>query len=226
MSAIPNIPRLRLPAAPRESGGDLAALDWRAVPGLPPLIRADGSRPAEQQTAVRVCADERALYVRLDCDDRDIWATYARRDDPVYEEEVVEVMISPGPAAPARYYEFEVSPDGVLLDALIENPGTGRADIVVRTEWDCAGLRWAARREDGAGRWWAALAIPWAALRPPGDFPATWRANFYRIERPRGAEPEYSCWSPTLTDPADFHRPERFGFLEMEEVRAGPWTLL
>jgi hypothetical protein len=42
-----------------------------------------------------------------------------------------------------------------------------------------------------------------------------WRANFYRIERPHDAEPEFSCWSPTMSDPADFHKPAYFGVLEI-----------
>ena len=43
-----------------------------------------------------------------------------------------------------------------------------------------------------------------------------WRGNFYRIERPHDAEPEFSGWSPTMTDPADFHKPAYFGILELE----------
>jgi len=42
-----------------------------------------------------------------------------------------------------------------------------------------------------------------------------WRGNLYRIERPRDGEPEFSAWSPTLTRPADFHQPARFGTLEL-----------
>jgi hypothetical protein len=177
---------------------------------------ADGSGPAIQQTVARVCYDDHALYIRFDCQDRDIWANYTRRDDPIYDEEVVEIFIAPGSAAPARYYEFEVSPNGVLLDALIDNPTSRRADLRVDFAWDCADLRWHAERDDSAGRWWAALAIPWISIGPPGAPSAIWRANFYRIERPRDAAPEFSCWSPTHTEPADFHKPAYFGTLYLE----------
>jgi hypothetical protein len=217
MNVISNLPHLRVPNAPFEAGLDLAEWDWDGVPALPPLLRADGSGPAAQQTQVRACADAYTLYVRFDCEDRDIWATYARRDDPIYDEEVVEVMISPGPATPARYYEFELSPAGVLFDALIHNPNSRRADMTVETAWDCRGLRWLAVRDDAARRWWATLAIPWAALAAQGTH-TTWRVNFYRIERPRDAEPEYSCWSPTMTEPADFHKPAYFGFLSIDSI--------
>ena len=60
--------------------------------------------------------------------------------------------------------------------------------------------------------WWAELSIPW---EKPSKI---WRANFYRVERPRDGAPEFTCWSPTLTNPADFHKPARFGLLELGDV--------
>src|SRR5262245_3506997 len=124
-----SLPHLRVPRTPSgwRSADDLAA--WESLPALPPFVLADGSQPAIQQTVTRICYDQDALYVRFDCQDRDIWGTYMRRDASIYDEEVVEVFIAPGSAAPARYYEFEVSPNGVLLDALIDNPTSRRADL-------------------------------------------------------------------------------------------------
>jgi hypothetical protein len=185
------------------------------VPALPPFTLADGSGPAIQQTRVRLCRDAAALYVRFDCEDRDAWGTYRRRDDPIYEEEAVEIFLAPEAEDPARYFELEVSPLGVLFDARIHNPTSQRSDMTGDPSWDCPGLRWSAGAGAARQDWWALLAIPWSGLLPAGDPPRLWRANFYRIERPRGDEPELSCWSPTLTSPADFHRPGRFGVLEL-----------
>src|SRR4029453_108241 len=132
------------------------------------------SGPALQQTRVRLCSDEAALYVRFDCEDRDAWGTYGRRDDPIYEEEAVEVFLAPGEADPARYFEFEVSPLGVLFDARIHNPTSLRADLVGDPSWDCQGRRWAAGRGTERQDWWAVLSIPWAGLGA-GDPPKVWR---------------------------------------------------
>lgn len=188
---------------------------WASLSALPSFKLADGSGPALQQTVVRLCGDAAALYVRFDCDDLDIWATFTQRDDPIYNEEVVEVFIAPSADDPTRYYEFEVSPAGVLFDGRVFNPTSTRADLVVDEKWNCPGLRWSAGREDPAHRWWATLAIPWAAIAPESHPPHLCRANFYRIERPRDGAPEFSGWSPTLTDPADFHQPVRFGLLTL-----------
>ncbi|HEV8579535.1 MAG TPA: carbohydrate-binding family 9-like protein [Thermoanaerobaculia bacterium] len=176
---------------------------------------ADASGPAVQQTQVRICWDAEALHVRFECEDRDAWGTYRQRDDPIYEEEAVEVFLAPGEEDPARYFELEVSPLGVLFDARIHNATSQRIDMSGDPSWNCPGLRWSAGIGTARQDWWAVLAIPWSGLLSTGDVPPIWRANFYRIERPRGGEPEFSCWSPTLTRPADFHKPARFGVLEL-----------
>jgi hypothetical protein len=224
--------------ARREAPPSLADFPWARAVALGAFVLADGSAVAAQQTVVRVARDARALHVRFDCADRDAWGTYRSRNDPIYREEAVEVFLAPGEATPRRYWELEVSPLGVLFAARVHNPTGRRADLVADTTWECRGLEWQAGPASAAGSgqdWWAALAIPWAELVDggqapggsalpgpsacgPGDqLPRLWRANFYRIERPRGGEPELSCWSPTFTIPPDFHRPERFGLLELDE---------
>ncbi len=200
----------RVPRLPRRS---TIGWSWEQIPALPPLVRVDGSGAPEQATAVRLAWDDGALHVRFDCADRDAWGTHERRDDPLYEEEAVEIFLAAGEEIPRVYYEFEVSPRGVLFDACVHNPHSRRSDMRTEVEWDCPGIRWQAGRGTEREDWWAVLSIPWA---PVGGPASVWRANFYRIERPRdGAPPEFSAWSPTLTTPADFHKPARFGVLEL-----------
>jgi hypothetical protein len=217
------VPRARVPRLDRDGAAApalaLADVPWARAAVLDPFFLADGSAPATQATTVRLAHDARSLYVRFECVDRDAWGTWRHRNDPIYLEEAVEVFLAPGMDDPRRYWELEVSPLGVLFAARIENPTGRRADLAADTSWECRGLEWRAGPSGSSQDWWAELAIPWTALagsagaawRPP----RSWRANFYRIERPRGSPPELSCWSPTLTDPPDFHRPERFGVLEL-----------
>lgn len=213
---MPTLPRLRVPHAPRswDPTVPLDRLPWSEVSQLTLDYLADGTGPPGQPTQVRLCRDEEALYIRFECADRDAWGTYGRRDDPIYKEEAIEVFLAPGGDDPVRYYEFEVSPRGTLFDAVVHNPTSQRIDMVADTSWDCPGLLWRAGAGEAAQDWWAALAIPWSALGPEPR-PEVWRANFFRIERPRDGAPEFSCWSPTLTSPADFHKPARFGVLEL-----------
>jgi hypothetical protein len=204
---VPYVTGLDDPGRPRSPA-------WEAIPSLPPFLLADGSGPALQQTRVRVAWDDEALHVRFDCEDRDAWGTFERRDDPLYEEEAVEVFLAAGTIHPVDYFEFEVSPRGVLWDGVIHNPTSRREDRVTDPSWDCLKIRWAAGKGEAREDWWASLSIPWKGLAAH-DPPRLWRANFYRIERPRDGEPEFSGWSPTFTRPADFHKPARFGVLEL-----------
>lgn len=184
---------------------------WNEIPPVF-LTLADGSGAPQQATTVRLCWDDEALHVRFDCEDRDAWGTFEKRDDPLWQEEVVEVFLAAGEEDPVDYMEIEVSPLGVLFDAQIHNPTGLRADMTADLSWDCPGLRWQAGRGAERQDWWAELSIPW---EKPSRI---WRANFYRVERPRDGDPEFTCWSPTLASPADFHKPARFGWLELGDV--------
>jgi hypothetical protein len=177
---------------------------------------ASGTRPRQSTTVALRWTGER-LEVRFAAVDDDPWSTFTERDAPLWQEEVVEVFLAPGAADPRRYVELEVSPRGVLFDAVVDNPDGVRATMRVDTGWDCPGLVW--RATPSSRGYQVDLEIPLAAVAeacqaPSGD---VWRANFYRIDRPRyGREAEFSAWSPTLADPPDFHRPERFGCLRLE----------
>jgi len=210
-------PQTIVPRVDQRGARDLLAADlWSRVPALGLRRAEDGAAP-EQATTVRVAHDEFGLRVRFECADRDIWATHTERDAPLWQEEAVEVFIAPGEGVPAVYLEFEVNPLGAIFDARVANPHGRRDTMRVDTTWNAAGLVVEVDRPS-PGSWRVDLAIPWGDLSD-GAPPRLWRANFFRIERPRDGEAEFSCWSPTLTRPPDFHLPARFGTLILE--RAG-----
>lgn len=183
---------------------------WLELTPLSPFVESESSVLAKQQTRVRLCYGGQHLYVRFDCDDDDIWGNYTERDDPIYNEEAVEFFIAPGVETPQRYFEFEVSPRGVLFDCQIYNPsGFYDEKLEVDVSWNAEGVMWHAEINAEEQRWWAILVIPWQSI---GGFQETWRANFYRIERSSKTGTEFSAWSPTLR-PTMFHVPGRFGFL-------------
>jgi len=179
------------------------------------LRRAQDGRDPEYPTAVQLLDTGTHLLVRFDCDDADVWATHTRRDAPLWEEEVVEIFLAAGEEDPRTYFEIQVNPLGAIFDARVANPDGVRATMTVDAGWDAAGLD--ARIHPTSRGWRADIAIPWAQMTE-GEPPEVWRANFYRIERPRGRTAEFTGWSPTLADPPDFHRPSLFGML-LRDVR-------
>jgi cellulose/xylan binding protein with CBM9 domain len=186
---------------------DLAATD-RLV-GLPPIHLRDstGGGPPRLATSVRVGSRNGCLLVRFDGRDAGVVATYTRRDEPLWKEDVFEVFLSPS-EDPKVYYEFEVNPLGALFDARVESPEGRRTTMTVDVSWNCPGF--GARVRVQPGRWSALLTIPLSLMDPAGKA-RRWHANFYRIDR--GPADEYSAWQPTMADPPDFHIPARFGQL-------------
>lgn len=219
----PSLPRQTVPRRRAGSAPWPSPDEWPAVPAVP-LQLSDGSGPPRDPTTVRLLTDPQALWVRFDCTDTDAWGTHAEHDAPLYEEEAVEVFLAPASddgTPPRRYVEIEASPQGVLFDALIDNPTGDRHDagFAVDVGWDLPGLAVGVETTGESDDWRAVLRIPWPGLLDAFDRterPGLWRVNLYRIERPRdGRAPEFSAWSPTLADPPDFHRPGWFGWVEM-----------
>jgi len=205
--------------------GALTEKSWQSAQPLELTLR-EGTAKPKYPTTVRVVWDDKMLYVAFECVDPDIWTTKTRRDDKLWEEEVVEVFLDPtGTGDP--YFEFEVNPANTVVDLRLMKSLKGMLRRGVM--WDCKGLRTAVKVEgkihswdvgkDEKGRWTVEMGIPFESVDslpncPPkaGD---SWKVNFYRIERPaalRDEDDEYSAWSP-LYYAKSYHTLERFGTL-------------
>ncbi|MFH1022500.1 MAG: carbohydrate-binding family 9-like protein [Planctomycetota bacterium] len=233
---IPPLYRCPRVSRPVALTGRLTDPAWGKAPAVSLALTEDGRTPVQGTTA-RILRDDIHLYVGFSCVDRDIWGTHTKHDDPLYNEDVVEIFICPAPprkkAALWLYYEFQLSARNVTFDAVILHPREAsdrkrnpRLRPVIG--WDCQGLASAThvdgrvsrtdprknpRRRPARG-WTAELAVPFAEIlgaphTPPrnGD---VWRINLYRIDHRRDGS-EYAAWSPTRV--FDYHVPERFGKL-------------
>ena len=182
--------------------------------------------PARYRTSFRALWNDEGLAIRFNvCDDRP-WHTMSRLDDPIWEEEVVEIFLDP--ACLGRHYaEVEISPVNVVTDLHILEPHpalngdrswnwSGLESTVV--PGSCGGLT--------PGSWVALAWLPWSGLgslspevaeRVPPAAGDAWRFNVFRIKRPHGpAEPErdavYAAWS--TPDGPSFHEPAAFRSME------------
>jgi hypothetical protein len=179
-----------------------------------------GSAPYE--TRLRALWAPDGLYLRWDADDPAPWATMTKRDDHLWDEEVVEIFLDPAWAG-KDYWELEISPTNVVCDVRMVAPHpTVTSDLT----WNHEGLETSVRHEknaDGSPKRWIATAFaPWAGFRSlplpekvalppaPGE---VWGFNAFRIERPNGpAAPKDGAvnraWSPTGAP--SFHVPAAF----------------
>ncbi len=200
------VPRLDLEPQSRWPSEDA----WERAARLE-LRRSEDATVPEQATEARLGSSASGFVIRFDCDDRDIWSTHLTRNAALWEEEVVEVFIAPGRDDPREYFEVEVNPAGTIFAARVRNPEGRRETMTVDTTWQAPGLRVRVARPN-PGQWRAEIALSFTDLGE-GRTPRDWRANLFRIERPRDGHPEFSAWSPTRVRPADFHKPASFGML-------------
>ncbi len=183
----------------------VAAIDWGPAPWV---------------TRFRAVTTPGALLLRFDVYDENPWHTMTRRDEHIWEEEVVEIFLDPDRTG-LNYYELEINPVNVLCDLVVVKPWP---ELHSDPAWDFAGVetRVVPYRGEQAGPdgWTATARLPWEGFRalpsrvmlPPkaGD---RWRFNLYRIKRPHGpARPHddviHAAWSPT--GGPSFHVPAAF----------------
>ena len=189
---------------------------WKAAETI--RLSAKNSGEPKQATTVRILWDQYYLYFAFDCVDSHIWSTMKKRDEPLYNEEVVEVFID-ADSDGATYLELEVNPLGTLWDGYILNTAGRRVGILA---WNSLGIKWAVHLEgtvndpsDEDKGWSAELALPLTDIYTAPNMPPKsgdrWRLNLYRIDLPDGAgkRGEGTAWSPVSG--RTFHDPDRFG---------------
>jgi LmbE family N-acetylglucosaminyl deacetylase len=178
--------------------------------------------PVPYETRFRAVWGGEGLVLRYDVTDPSPWHTMTRKDEHLWDEEVVEIFLSPDGSG-RDYYELEINPANVVCDLRMVSAWPNQEGEI---DWNLAGLETRVHaRKDGSGRttgWTATALLPWSGLRalpsaravavPPR--PADrWRFNVFRIERPGGPktpreEGVFAAWSPpsvkTFHDAAAF----------------------
>lgn len=214
-TALPPLPKIicYYTHAPIDVDGKLDEEAWRTAPDIPlryACINRTGAPP--QRTSFKVRWDEENLYVAYIVEDDNPWATMRKRDDHLWEEEVVELFVDQDSDG-VGYREFEVNPLNTQVDLDIQ-PEKSEEE---RLAWDAQGWRSkVTRTKEG---WVVEMAIPLAAFEGAPNLPPKagdrWKVNFYRIDRPQGpgTKPEaiqFSAWSFVRRT---YHEPDRFGYM-------------
>lgn len=168
--------------------------------------------PPERHAEARLLWNDEALTVRFVCRQAEPLIVsetprLERKTIGLWDRDVCEIFIAPGPCDPERYYEFEAAPTGEWLDLRLRLTPQGR-----ETDWDFDSGMTAAERISEE-RIEVALRVPWSAFGVPapraGDI---WRANIFRCVG-AGESRGYLAWRPTHAPEPFFHVPEKFGRL-------------
>lgn len=209
--------RVHKTATPPRIDGALDDPAWaQAVPVE--LHNSFDGGPVQLRTTARLLYDDQYLYVAFDSEDPDVWGTLLKRDEPIYNEEVVEIFLD-ADANGRTYNELEVSPHNTIFDAYFPSR---RRDM--DTSWD-SGMVSAVKvngtiddPDDTDKGWTVEMRIPFARLAAVPHLPPQpndrWRFNLYRLEHLHRKQVEGQAFSPLFQ--GDFHNLPRFGWLVFE----------
>jgi hypothetical protein len=220
---------VRKVAKPPKLDGKMDDAAWANVPGMGTFVNTMNGATVPQMTDAKMVYDDKNLYVVIRSEDSDVWGAFDKRDAPLWQQEVAEIMIDAGGDGQS-YVEFQISPRGTIFDTYLPTYRKYEDSIDPKKEkyaWD-SGIRAAVSvegtlndRDDEDKAWVAEIAIPLVDVNgmlskddpgfvsvPPavGD---KWRINLFRMDAPKGKPQTASGWSPPLV--GDFHKLDRFG---------------
>lgn len=165
----------------------------------------------KEPTSFRACWSPEFVYIEVRCVDHYAISRYTERDEPLYEQDVVEVFIECGEEEGGPYFELEVSPNNVIFDAKVWNDGNGGIRSI-DVAWNMDGLVTEVEERDSTRIYRLAIPTSHFAKKPaPG---VSWRFNVYRIDEDETGEREYQAWSPT--EALNYHVQSRFGVMVFE----------
>ncbi|HEU5092913.1 MAG TPA: carbohydrate-binding family 9-like protein, partial [Nitrospira sp.] len=160
---------------PIKVDGVLDEPSWLAAKSTGAFRANDGSETVTSRVEAKMLWDDSNLYFAFECDDTDLVATMTKRDEHLWQEEVVEVFIDPD-GDEKNYIELEVNPLGAFLDLFVLTP-------VVPIPYESYNIpaKWAVKVDgtvqnssDRDRGWTVELAVPLneavtAPNRPPKD---------------------------------------------------------
>lgn len=187
------------------------------------LVDCTDGKKVRKPAGVSLSWSEDFLFVDFLVDDDHIWGTYTHDNDPIYNEEAVEIFIAFGKDDSKEYWELQFSPNAVKYCAKVYNPTGDRSDVKfeVKAGIEIDGLEFlqnvdvkSQNENFKTGFWRTIIKIPAQAIKGGAFTPADLlRANFYRIDGyPK--QNSFQALSPNFVKPANFHVPNKF--LKME----------
>lgn len=218
-------PRTELPTYHAHRAGPITVDghldDWSGVPETELFVNTMDGSGGSPEVRARMAWDESGLYVAASIPDTYLVATNEDRDDHLWEEDCLELMIdrdaAEGEGLGEGYVELQISPRNQIFDTWFD---TYRAPPPFgHVSWD-SGIETAVVTHGSYGDeasdegYDVEARIPWTALatRPnptaPPSAGETIRVALYVLDAQPGGQGAVA-WSPPLV--GDFHVPARMG---------------
>jgi hypothetical protein len=156
--------------------GQLTEAVWSVAEPVSTFLQRDPleGQPASERTEVRILFDSLHIYLGVVCHDANpsaIRATELRRDNPLLNDDIFEVLFDTLHDHRAAYL-FRINPYGTQYDETITNEGA-----TSNSDWD---ERWEVKTVITEEGWQGEITIPFKALRFLSGGSTAWGVNFHR----------------------------------------------
>lgn len=152
-------------------------------------------------------ASERFL-IRFSGEDDGTHSLFRLRDEPLFRQDVFGLLVGDTDRED-QYRDFEVSPNDVLLDGIVETHSGAKPSL--NLSLDVAQWKTKTRYDRQKLRTWSVWSLPYGAFSGKPVPGKSWRFNAFRIDvSERGLSRQ--AWLKTGS--ASFHEPRFFGFLD------------
>ncbi|MEO6033809.1 MAG: carbohydrate-binding family 9-like protein [Verrucomicrobiota bacterium] len=232
---------------PLKIDGRLDEAAWQSVPWTENFADIEGETKTKprQRTRAKMLWDKDYFYVAAELEERHVWATITEHDAVIFNDNDFEVFIDPNGDS-HDYYEFEINALNTSWDLLLKKPYKDGGPAL--NSWEIPGLKTAVHvngtlnNPSGTdANWTVELAFPWKALaefasrKTPPSEGEQWRVNFSRVEwqieivdgkyrKVAGKKEDNWIWSPQGI--VDMHRPEKWGYVQFTQKKAGTVSFL
>ncbi|HGE70911.1 TPA: hypothetical protein ENX78_08760 [Candidatus Poribacteria bacterium] len=199
---------------PPKIDGHLDDNSWKNASKIEDFVWADGIGKPFEGTEAYLLWDDQNLYIGVRCFESNmsqIKITHTERDNWLWEDDNVQLLINPTPNNSSDYYHIIINPIGVIFDQEISNVQPERHKTIeskLGKNWSFGGEVDTDIRDNF---WTVEISIPFSSIakvKPQTN--DLWRFNIHRIEQRRK---EYTYWSPTYFTADWPHVPARFGEL-------------
>ncbi|MCM8805867.1 MAG: carbohydrate-binding family 9-like protein [Candidatus Omnitrophica bacterium] len=204
--------------------GNLDESDWKNAESVE-FVKIISLEKPVSRTIAYCLYDRKYLYVAFKCYDRDIWATYQKRDQPLYQEDVVEIFFKPD-FSKDSYYEFEFSPKNIILDAFVGKRALAGNMFFRFAQWNCIGLKSSVKIKGTLNDWsdiddyWTIeIAIPFQSLPSIKKIPEKgdiWLFNLARYDYSIYVEDGMELVTAGRITKFDLHRYQEWCFLKFQ----------
>lgn len=162
-------------------------------------------------TVAKIVYTEESIYVTLKTTETQLKAKHNKKNSAVCNDSCMEFFLSPA-ENDTRYFNFEINPLGVMLLYLCNGRGKYTKIEVDHKLFQIKSII----TYDG---WQLFYQIPFSFIRKYfPDITGNMRGNFYKCGD-KTIHRHYGCWNPIETKRPEFHCPQYFGQLILENYK-------